>query len=186
MGPNHNLLRARTGNRTGNGPPPRALRRHGGALLRRRRHLGRAGRRSSAGYARFGAMTSAAHMAFDELTLESFKWENTLCAADAVAQNLPYPPECLPVRDMKPLARSKCRRRRRRGTPPRHDADCGSQWRYLRLRACAPPRVLGAVDIWRIDGLLTRKHTAMGVFRVIGFQGCPTPDCLRPDMSLVN
>jgi hypothetical protein len=47
-------------------------------------------------------MTSAAHMAFDELTLESFKWENTLCAADAVAQNLPYPPEeHHPVRDIK-------------------------------------------------------------------------------------
>jgi len=56
-------------------------------------------------------------------------------AAEAVAPNLPYPPEeRLPVRDAKPLTRSKCRRRRR-GTPPRRDADCGSQWRFLRLRA---------------------------------------------------
>jgi hypothetical protein len=57
-------------------------------------------------------------MAFDELTLESFIWENTMHAADAVAPNLSYPPqERLPVSDVKPLARSKCRRRRR-GTPP--------------------------------------------------------------------
>ena len=78
-------------------------------------------------------------------------------AAEAVAPNLPYPPkEHLSVRDMKPLARSK-RRRRRRGTPPRRDAGCGSQWRFLRLRACARPRILGGVYIWRIDGLLTQK-----------------------------
>ena len=108
-------------------------------------------------------------MAFDELTLESFIWENTMRAADAVAPNLPYPPEeRLPVRDMKPLARSKCRRRRR-GTPPRLDADCGSQWRFLRLRACAPPRIVGGVEIWRIDDLLTQNFTAM-VYQS-GFRG---------------
>ena len=33
-----------------------------------------------------------------------------MLAADAVAPNLPYPPqERLPVRDIQPLARSKCR-----------------------------------------------------------------------------
>jgi len=117
-------------------------------------------------------------MAFDESTLESFLWESTARAAHAVASNLAFPPEVrLPVRGIKPLARSKCRCRRR-GTPPRRDAGCGSQWRLLRLlicvpaphppdcvsqwrcprlRACGPPRILGGVDIWRIDGLLTRK-----------------------------
>jgi len=96
-------------------------------------------------------------MAFDDLNLESFIWENIMRAADAVAPNLPYlPEERLPVRDVKPLARSKCRRRRR-GTPPCRDADCGSQWRFLRLRACAPLRVLGGVRMWRIDHLLTQK-----------------------------
>ena len=65
-------------------------------------------------------------MAFDESTLESFIWETIMRAADAVAPNLQYPPgERLPVRDVKPLTRSKCRRRRR-GTPPRRDADRGS------------------------------------------------------------
>jgi len=78
-------------------------------------------------------------------------------AADAVAPNLPYPPEeRLPVMDVKPLARSKCSRRRR-GTPTRSDPDCGSQWRFLRVRACAPPRILGGVESWRIDYLLTQK-----------------------------
>jgi len=77
-------------------------------------------------------------MVFDDLTLESFMWENTMRAADAVAPNLPHPPEMgLPVRDVKPLARSKFRRRRR-GTPHRRDADCGSQWRLLRLLICVP------------------------------------------------
>jgi len=67
-------------------------------------------------------------------------------APDAVAPNLLHQPvERLPVRDIKPLARSKCRCRQR-GTPPRHHAEYGSQWRFLRLRACAPPRILGGVE----------------------------------------
>ncbi len=95
-------------------------------------------------------------MAFEEFTLESFRWENTMRAAHAVAPNLPPPPEeRRPMRGIKPLERSKYHRCRL-GTPPRRDADCGSQWRFLRLRACAPPRILGGVDIWRIDGLLTQ------------------------------
>jgi hypothetical protein len=66
-------------------------------------------------------------MAFDELTLESFVWENALRAAHAVAPNLPpQPEERLPVRGNKPLEHSKYRRRWR-GTPPRSDAGCGSQ-----------------------------------------------------------
>jgi len=86
-------------------------------------------------------------MAFDELTVESFIWESTMCAADAVAPKLAYPlKERLSVTDIKPLARSKCHCRRR-GTPPCRDADCGSQWRFLRLRAWAPPRILGGVGI---------------------------------------
>ena len=38
-----------------------------------------------------------------------------------------------------------------------HDADCGSQWRFPRLRACAPPSISESVDVWRIDGQLTQK-----------------------------
>jgi len=116
-------------------------------------------------------------MAFDELTLVSFIWENTMRAADAVAPNVPYSPEeRLPMRDMKPLARSKGRCRRR-GTQPRHDADCGRQWRFLCLRACAAPRILGGVDIWRIDGLLTQNlhRTPLSYIldtRSVGFFDC--------------
>ena len=74
-------------------------------------------------------------MAFDWLTLESLIWENTMRAANAVAPNLPPPPqERRPVRGIKLLEHSKYRRRRR-GTPPRRDAGCGSQWRYLHFRA---------------------------------------------------
>jgi hypothetical protein len=116
-----------------------------------------AGKRSSGGYASLGTTASAARTAFDELTVESFIWETTMCAADAAAPKLPYPLEGrLPVRNIKPLARSKghCRWR---GTPPPHDADCGSRWRFLGLRACAPPRILEGVDIWLIDGLLTQR-----------------------------
>jgi hypothetical protein len=86
--------------------------------------------------------------------------------ADAVAPNLPYPPEeRLLVRNVKPLARSKCSRRRR-GTPPRRDAGCGSQRRFPRLRACAPQHFLEGVTIWRFDDLFkTRKlyRNRMGV-----------------------
>jgi hypothetical protein len=57
-----------------------------------------------------------------------------------------------PVRGIKPLERSKYHRRRL-GTPPRRDADCGSQWRLPRFRVDARPRILGGVDLWRIDGL---------------------------------
>ena len=73
-------------------------------------------------------------MAFEEFTLESFIWENTMRAAPAVAPNLPPPPEeRRPMRGIKPLERSKYHRRRL-GTPPRRDADCGSQWRFPRFR----------------------------------------------------
>jgi len=61
-----------------------------------------------------------------------------------------------PVRGIKPLECSKYHRRRL-GTPPHRDAGCGSQWRFPRFRACARPRILGGDDVWRIDGLLTRK-----------------------------
>jgi hypothetical protein len=49
-----------------------------------------------------------------------------------------------------------------RGTPPRRDADCGSQW-HPRLRACAPPGISQWVGIWRIDGLLAQKLSERGV-----------------------
>ena len=85
-------------------------------------------------------------MVFDELTLESFIWENTTRAADARAESA--------VSARGASSREGCEAS---GTlevsPPRRDADCGSQWRFLRLRACAPPRILGGVDIWRINGL---------------------------------
>ena len=154
MGPNHHLLSAQTSNRTGKRPPPRAWRRHGGAPRRRRRHFERArglisfvGRRSSVGYARFGATASAARMAFDDSTLESFIRENTMCAAHVVTPNLPPPPEeRVPVKVKKPLEHSKYRRRRR-GTPPCRDAGCGSQRRFLQFRACAAPSIPEWVDI---------------------------------------
>jgi hypothetical protein len=67
-----------------------------------------------------------------------------MCTAHAVAPNLPpLPKKRLPVKVIKPLETSKCRRRRR-GTLPRRDAGCGSQWRYLQFRASAQPTV-----IWR-------------------------------------
>jgi len=101
------------------------------------------GRRHCDGYAKFGATACAARMAFEELTLESFMWENTMRAAHAVAPNLPLPPEeRRPVTGIKPLERSKYHRRRL-GTPPRRDAGYGSQWRFPRFRACARPRILG-------------------------------------------
>ena len=62
---------------------------------------------------------------------------NAIRAAHAVAPNLAYPPQWrLPTTDMKPLARSKCGRRRR-GAPPcrRHARDGGRFPVRLPLRA---------------------------------------------------
>ena len=107
-------------------------------------------------------------MAFEELTLESFIWENTTRAAHAVAPSLPPPPEeRRPVRGIKPPERSKYHRRRL-GTPPRRDAGCGSHWRFPRFRACARPSILGGDDVWRIDGLLTHKLYRNGCIRLQG------------------
>jgi len=33
---------------------------------------------------------------------------------------------------------------------------------FPRFRACARPRILGGHDVWRIDGLLTRKNYRNG------------------------
>jgi len=96
-------------------------------------------------------------LAFDELTLELFIWGNALRAANAVAPNLPPPPEeCRPVSKTKPLYQRKYRRCRR-GAPLCRHADCRLQWRFLNFRACARPKILERDDIWRIDRLLTQN-----------------------------
>ena len=55
-----------------------------------------------------------------------------MCAADAGARNLAYPPEWrLPTTDIKPLACSKCRRRRRGALPCRRHARRGGRFPVL-------------------------------------------------------
>ena len=57
-------------------------------------------------------------------------------AADAVAPNLPPPPEeRRPVSETKPLYQWKYRRCRR-GAPPCRHADRRIQWRFHHFRAC--------------------------------------------------
>ena len=85
-------------------------------------------------------------------------------AAHAVAPNLPPPPEeRRPVRGIKPLERSKYHRRRL-GTPPRRDADCGSQWRFPRFRVDARPRILGGSIYGESTVYELKNFTEMGVF----------------------
>jgi hypothetical protein len=67
----------------------------------------------------------------------------------------------LPDSNIRVHDRVECRCRRR-GTPPSRDADCGSQCRSPRLRACAPTRISDWDGMWRIDGLLTQKLTKNG------------------------
>jgi hypothetical protein len=85
-------------------------------------------------------------------------------AAHAVAPNLAHPPEeRLPTTDVKPLARSKCRRRTRGAPPCRRHARGGCVF----VSCChsviatgyglARPSISEWVDIWRIEGLLTQK-----------------------------
>ena len=51
-----------------------------------------------------GTRNARLHWAFDELTLELFIWGHAMRAADAVAPNLPPPPEeRRPVSETQPL-----------------------------------------------------------------------------------
>jgi hypothetical protein len=111
---------------------------------RRRRHFERArgftslltGRRSSGRYGRFGATASAAHIEFSHINDSRVNWSNAMRAAHAVAPNLAYPPQWrLPTTDVKPLARSKCRLRRRGAPPCRSHARGGGRFPVL-----LPPR----------------------------------------------
>ena len=85
-------------------------------------------------------------------------------AAHAVAPKLAYPPQWhLPTTDIRPLARSK-RRRRRSGTPPcRCHARGGGRFPVpLPLRArnrlwFGRPSISEWVDIWRIEALLNQN-----------------------------
>ena len=85
------------------------------------------GRRTCGGNGRFGATASAARIVFSHINDSRVNTSNAMRASHAVAPNLAYPPQWhLPTTDVKPLARSKCRRRRR-GAPPcrRHARDGG-------------------------------------------------------------
>jgi len=125
---------------------PQSASRPGGVPRRRQRHFERArglifltGRRSSGGYGRFGATTSAARMVLSHINNDSrVNSPNALRAAYAVAPHLAYPPqERLLATDIKPLARSTCRRRRR-GAPPCHrHARGGCQFSCHVASACA-------------------------------------------------
>jgi hypothetical protein len=104
---------------------PQSASRRGRVPRRRHRHFERGrgllsltGRRSSGGYARFGATACAARNVFSHINDSRLNSANTMRAAHAVAPNLAYPSQWrLPTTDIRALARSKCRRRRR-GAPP--------------------------------------------------------------------
>ena len=138
---------------------------------RRRRHFERVrgftsltGRRSPGGYCRFGATASAARIMVSHINDSRVDSSNAMRAAHAVAPNLAYPPQWrLPTTDAMPLARSKCRRRRRGAPPCRRHARGGG--RFLSCCHCvtatghglARPSVSKRVDISRIEGPLTQK-----------------------------
>ena len=90
------------------------------------------GRRYSGGGGKFGATASAARSVISHINDSRLKTYNAMRAADAVAPNLAYPPEeRLPTTDIKPLARSKCRRRRRGAPPCRRHAHGGGRFPVL-------------------------------------------------------
>jgi hypothetical protein len=123
---------------------PQSASRRGGVPRRRQRHSERArgivcltGRRHSGGYARFGATAIVPRIVFSHIHDSRVDSSNTMRAAHAVAPSLAYPPQWrLPTTDIKPLARSKFRRRRR-GAPPcrRHARDGGRFPVLLPVRA---------------------------------------------------
>jgi len=112
---------------------------------RRQRHFERARgllhlteRRSSGGYGRSGATACAARIVFSHINDSRVNPSSALRATDAVAPNLDYPSQSrLPTTDIKPLARSKSRRRRSGAPPYRRHArggDCFPVLLPLRAR----------------------------------------------------
>ena len=122
---------------------PQSASRRGGVPRRRRRHSERArglvcltGRRHSGGCARFGATACVARFVFSHINYSRVDSSNAMRVAHAVAPNLAYPPQWrLPTTDVKPLARSKCRLRRRGAPPCRSHARGGGRFPVL-----LPPR----------------------------------------------
>ena len=118
---------------------PQPASRRGGVPRRRQRHFERArgfipltGRRTSGGNARFDATACAARAVLSHKNDSRVDSSNAMRAAHAVAPNLAYPPQWrLPTTDIKPLARSKCRRRRRDAPPCRRHARGGGRFPVL-------------------------------------------------------
>jgi len=112
---------------------PQSASRRGRVPQRRQRHFESArglisliGRRSSGGYDRFGSTASAVRIVFFHIYDPGVNLSNAMRAADAVTPNLAYPPEeRLPATEIKPLARSKCRRRCSSAPPCRRHARGG-------------------------------------------------------------
>jgi hypothetical protein len=77
-------------------------------------------------------MVCAARIVFSHVNDSALNSSKAMRAAHAVAPNLAYPPEeRLPTTDIKPLARSRCRRRRRVAPPCRRHARGGGRFPVL-------------------------------------------------------
>ena len=108
----------------------------------------------------------------DESTLESFIWKHTMRAADAVAPNLPYPPgERLHVRDTSFLAHRIVAAAGAALRPAAMQIADHSGVSFVRV----PPKILGGVKTWRIDGLLTRELFPNWVAVTVGRPGVGGP-----------
>ena len=140
-------------------------------LRRRQRHFERAsglisvmGRRSSGGYARFGATASAARAW--RLTSQLL---GCLCGKRQCVPHTPSRRICrcrqkerLPVRGFKPLEHSKYRRRPRGSPAAMQVADHNGVF-IIFVPAPAQTNISEWVDIWRIDNCLLILSTEMGV-----------------------
>ena len=118
------------------------------------------GRRSSGGGGRFGAMACAARIVFSHINDSSLNSSNAMRAADAVAPNLAYPPEeRLPTTDIKPLARSQCRRRRRGAPPCRRHARGGGRFPVLLLERARNRLWSGPTKHFRVGECMANRRS---------------------------
>jgi len=118
------------------------------------------GRRSSGGGGRFGAMACAARIVFSHVNDSTLNSSNAIRAAHAVAPNLAHPPEeRLATTDIKPLARSKCRRRRRGAPPCRRHARGGGHFPVLLPVRTRNSLWSGSTKHFRVSGCMANRRS---------------------------
>ena len=106
------------------------------------------------------ARASAARVVFSHINDSRVNSSNAMRAAHAVAPKLAYPPQWrLPTTDVKPLTRSKCRRRRRGAPPCRGNARGGGRFSVLLPRRDRNRLWFGPTKHFRVGRYMANRRS---------------------------